>query len=174
MGVRIGFLLVGFAGFGAGFVASRWATEVPPTLACEELKKHDAKMESLIERLSMTAPVGACAVAVDKNILREEVRAALRQELPSASAPRVPSEPPREPEPALESAPSPENIAAADSGRNLLQKAIEVKRWDDTNASQLHQYMLAMTSAQRAELMREIAVAINRGDLTVVTEGPPF
>jgi hypothetical protein len=99
---------------------------------------------------------GAPAVA-DAHVLSAEqldrISAAVTAKVAQANVP---------PPPPL---PTPENIAAMDSGRAVVASAIRAGRWTDSDAKAFREVRDQLTAEDREELQRALAVAINNQQL---------
>jgi hypothetical protein len=99
------------------------------------------------------------APAIPAESIRSAVRDALREERHEACAPApAPPPPPPPPEP---------DPAALDSGRALVSAALAARRWGPDETADLRALLPQLSDAQRAELLRTLLPAVNRGEIEV-------
>jgi hypothetical protein len=70
--------------------------------------------------------------------------------------------------------PTNENLEAYARAEQLLGDAVKAKRWSAAQAASFRQLLPQLTGEQADALRRRISVAINEGQVSVQTEGPPF
>jgi len=70
--------------------------------------------------------------------------------------------------------PSEESVKAFAQGERIVDRAIDAKRWTETDRAALHVLMGQLTGEQHSQLLQRLSVAINEKTLLVQTEGPPF
>jgi hypothetical protein len=151
---------------GAGFAAARG---LAPAGGEQELLQRLRRLEALESRRVSPPPSGPCAVAVDIETLRLQLRHTLREELGALSGPTAPP-----PVAAAVPAPTPENMEAFDKGQRLVEEALVSRRWGDAQADELRRLLREMTPEQRSQMFGRLLPAINQGHLTVETRGPPL
>jgi len=113
---------------------------------------------------------------VDEAALRAEVRRVLHSELqrapeatavappaPAASAPDKPATPPTS-----------ENLQARVAAHALVDDAKARASWSQEDAHKLHGLIVQMTPEDRQEVMSRLLVGINRDEIKVGFNGPPF
>lgn len=69
---------------------------------------------------------------------------------------------------------SPENREAYQGAQDLVQFALTTKRWTENDAQALRAALTHLTQEQAAEVFEQLIPAINRGELVVETNSPPF
>jgi HPt (histidine-containing phosphotransfer) domain-containing protein len=70
--------------------------------------------------------------------------------------------------------PSGENLAAYAQAQKLLEEAAVARSWTDKQAAMLSQLLPRATGAQAETLLKQLAVALNEGQIALQTSGPPF
>jgi hypothetical protein len=76
--------------------------------------------------------------------------------------------------PAPSSAPTPDNLEAATSARNLIDSAMRDKRWTADSAQTLGLLMARLTDEDRQDLRRKLSVAINNQEIALDPRVRPF
>jgi hypothetical protein len=161
---------------GVGFAAARGlAPAGGEQELLQQLRRLDERLEALESRGVPPPPSGPCAVAVDTEALRLQLRQTLREELGALRGPAAP--PPvaaTVPVPTPTPAPTPENMEAFDKGQRLVEEAISSRRWGDAQADELRRLLGAMTPEQRSRIFGRLLPAINQQQISVETRGPPL
>lgn len=70
--------------------------------------------------------------------------------------------------------PSPEQLLGGQQAQELLQRAVQIGKWDDRDRSQFRAQFRSLTSPQQAELVRQLNVALNEGKLPFDPAAPPI
>jgi hypothetical protein len=116
------------------------------------------------------------SLTVNDSALRQDIARVLRDELRSvlASANAEVEHARREEAARQEMLNSPENREAYHGALDLVQFALATKRWTEDDAQALRAALTHLTQEQAAEVFERLIPAINRGELAVDTDGPPF
>lgn len=102
------------------------------------------------------------------HLIRKEIRQAMANESPDNRRAR------EEAEVVAQVLASPENRAAYASATQVVAGAVATRRWTEEDKVAFRAAFSHLTNEQRAELMRTLAPAINRGELQVEIRGPLF
>jgi hypothetical protein len=131
------------------------------------------ELRHLGERIDALQPAGlptlgrlSCTAAGDGETLRSELQRALHELDGRRGAPE-----PREPAPA---APSAENEAALDRGRELVSAALSARKWGPEQAQAMRLLLAQVTPEGRDELLRQLMPAFNSGQIALQMHGSPF
>ena len=158
--------------FGAGlalFVLGQHASA-----SAQDLEVRLERMEGRLNQLLVQrqGPValqpGAPALTPDLDARIEQAVTRALQAQASSTAPR---EEPASQEPAV---PEAQNAMAWARGNEVVDRALNARRWGDAQARELSASVPALTTQQQVELLRRLSVAINEGQLKVETRGPLF
>jgi hypothetical protein len=141
----------------------------------QELKRQKAELtriEEALTQLGQRAPVGAerCAaggVGVSNTQLQAAIDQAVQKSVGS-KAQELSLEQDDAAQPTVESQ---ENF---ESGEQLIGRATAAHRWTDAEAASFRGILGHVHGDQGAALLQRLSVAINSGQLTVQTAGPPF
>ncbi|NVJ21307.1 hypothetical protein HUW62_08765 [Myxococcus sp. AM011] len=76
--------------------------------------------------------------------------------------------------PSMGTEPSPRSLAAVQEGQQLIDAALQVRRWTKEDGQAFRAALVDMTPDQRGEAMRRFFTTINSQALDVRTGGAPF
>lgn len=162
-----------------GFGLARWTA---PTFPTEEVIRRLDAQESLLDALAsrldpsvVTSPQPGprSMVGVDLSGIRDELRQMLREELHTVAASPAAEAKPKNREPAPPTA-SPDNLAAFEEARRLVDDSLASQRWGDKHLEEFRALRGQLTDRQYFELVRELVTAFNNRQVQVKTSGPPF
>ncbi|MCP3099208.1 hypothetical protein LZ198_10035 [Myxococcus sp. K15C18031901] len=159
-----------------GFLAGRSTAPEPASpvgVLRAELERQRDVLEAFVARHDAPPPAPILptpAPAVDLGWLRAELARVVREELAAAQRAQAPD--PRGLPPAPE--PQPYNIAAHQEGQRILDDATSQRRWTDADAQAMRRALVNMTDAQREDVLRRLATAINTRAVELQTSGAPL
>jgi hypothetical protein len=164
-----------------GFLVARLIPPPPDPGLATELARQRAALEALAAALTSTAcgngsgempaearlarPAATAGLEPLRAEIVDLVGSTVRAEIASAKA---------KAEAELDPPPSPENLAAFDHATQVVDTAISSGHWSELQRTQMYAHVVALTGAQRLDLQRRIAAAINDGTLSFDVSGPPF
>jgi hypothetical protein len=175
-GIHLASLLVAAA---LGFGLARWtAPALPAEEVMRRLDAQEALLEALASRLDTPAvtspqPGPRSVVGVDLSGIRDELRQMLREELRTVAASPAAEAQPKNREPAQPSA-SPENLAAFQEARRLVDDSLASQHWGDKQREEFRTLRGRLADRQYFGLVRELVTAFNNRQVQVKTSGPPF
>jgi hypothetical protein len=70
--------------------------------------------------------------------------------------------------------PSPERVAADDAAREIVASALKARVWTESDRDRMRKALVRAGSETRTEVVRELAVAVNNGEVRVAVNGMPF
>jgi hypothetical protein len=147
----------GIAGLAAGYWLAGRAAD-PPAMPGERAP----------ERPAVVAVAPIDAPGLDAEDVRRVVREELAAHRASADAPRgSPDSSPADP-------PSQAQAAAATQAEALLRGALARRSWTEADADALRSLTHELPPDRQAEILRQLAVAINQGRIVPQTERIPF
>lgn len=109
---------------------------------------------------------GAQLASLVRTVVREEMARA-----PAAPVAAVAVEKERPPTPVE---PTAEQLEAHERGQSIVSAAQRVGRWSNQDRDQLRQVFQEVNENERDELLRSLLPAINRQEIKVDVQGPPF
>jgi hypothetical protein len=175
-GIHLASLLVAAA---LGFGLARWtAPAFPAEEVMRRLDAQEALLEALARRLDNPAvtspqPAPRTMVGVDLSGIRDELRQLLREDLRTVAASPVAEAQPKNREPAQLTS-SPENLAAFQEARRLVDDSLTSQQWGDKQREELRTLRGQLTDRQYFELVRELVTAFNTRQVQAKTSGLPF
>jgi hypothetical protein len=158
-------------------------TALAGLLVGEHLERHGlaARLDAIAERLESRPPEAAlhCTAAVDPELIRAELRRAMLVQAASpAAAPAVVEKPavetPAADDDARARVKTPEAQAALDRGLRVLDAAKSQHSWGPQQRQDLRQLLGELDDESRAELLRQVSVAFNTGQMKLDVHGAPF
>lgn len=160
-----GVVFGGALGLGAASLASR-----SERAALEEIRAGVAELRDR-PAAAPASPARPAVVALAEPTARrgemaQLVREAVRAESAAAAATSAAAKAPPPPTPA--------NLAAFDSGQRVVHRAFETGVWTEAARDQLQDLMVEMNGEGRANLLRRLIPALNRGDVRFDGSGPPL
>jgi hypothetical protein len=120
----------------------------------------------------LSQTVAASCPDVSFEAISAEVRRVTREEFAAFDASFRNATPP--PPPGESRAPDAVHVAAASRSRALLDSAISRRQWTDADADLLRGEMAGLPADQRAEIVRQLSVAINQGQVVPESDRLPF
>ena len=143
---------------------------VSPLSSPDSTSFHPAAPPSSIstERCTAAAPNNTALCQDIARILRDELREVLALVNTEAENARI------EEAKIQEILNSPENREAYRGAHDLVQYALAAGRWTDDDAQALQAALPYLTQDQTIEVFEMLLPAMNRGEIAVETDGPPF
>jgi hypothetical protein len=138
-----------------------------------QLREQRAEILALNDKLDAIARPSrrADGCGVDLAAIRADVRTALREQLPVREGAGTDADVER---PEAEPQPTEENIRAFDIGRRVVDQALSSGNWGQSQADQLRAALTHLDDEQRQDLLSRLLSAINRQEISVRVNGPPF
>lgn len=146
--------------------------------SAQDLQARLERMEGQLHQLlaqrqgPAVAPAGAPSPAP---ALLSDLDARIEQAVTRALQAQASNAGPREdPAPREPPAPDAQNAAAWVRGNEVVDRALDARRWGDAQARELSATVPSLTPQQQVDLLRRLSVAINEGQLKVETRGALF
>jgi hypothetical protein len=157
LAASLGLLLGG----GAVWLASGTRGRAPAPAAAPE-------PSGAVARDNRSAAAPMLAAAALRAAIREEVRSAVHDEVAAAAS----AAPGPAPEPVAKEPPPP--TASYEQAKAHVVARLTQGSWSNADREQLHDLLGEMTDAERIEVIRQVIVAVNKGQLRVQVKGPLF
>jgi hypothetical protein len=125
-------------------------------LAAGRYSQPERESARVHEREVIRVPVAGQSgtyAAIDREVLRDELRAVVGELHGAAPAPVAAPEP------------TPDQDRAGEQGRAVVAAAVTRRRWTAADGEQLRASLVAMTREQRMATLSSLTKAINRGEL---------
>ncbi len=159
-------------GAGLGLSLSLAASSSIPALRRDNLVKEVSAQQAVLEDLSeqvarlATRQTTSCPAGTSLSSL--QVKEIARAEVASAiAAARVGGGTQLAVDRETPAAPTAENLQALSRGQELMRAGLSAKRWTDKDAVEMHEVFRHLTPENAQTLARQIAAAVNRGDLSL-------